>query len=150
MENINYEDLAKQLLQILDYDDGYFGRPLEICEELMNRWGRFYDVELYHGSSNSDFDDIRFSYDGFVSFSRDIEVAKDFTDKSTTGNKLLLKLTGRVYALDVPELITKCLENTDNSAICEFIYEDYYNENEMLIYAEDMFSHSVKLEVINV
>ena len=116
----------------------------------MNRWGKFYDVELYHGSSNVDFEDIRFSYDGFVSFSRDIDVAKDFIEKRETGHNVLLKLTGRVYALDVPELISLCFEKAPNSAICEFIYEDYYDENEMLIYAEDMFSPSVKLEILNI
>lgn len=151
MENVDFKELSEKLLLILDYEDGWSGRPNDICEELMNRWGTFYDVEIYHGASNITYDELRLNYDGFVSCSRDIDIAKDFATRyvSDDPEHVLLKLSGRIYALDVAKLIALCLDHEPNSPICEFIYEDYYNENEMLIYAEDMFSPAIKLEVLS-
>ena len=49
--SINYNKLSEKLSEILEYDSVY-GRPEDICQELMIEYGRYYDKGIvYHGAS---------------------------------------------------------------------------------------------------
>lgn len=142
--NIDYQKLADKLSYILDYDNG--DRPEDICEELMIEYGQYYNIKLFHGST-SPYDDIRKDYRGFVSCSRDIEVAKTFSEynynldtEECWKNGSIVLIQGPIFAVNISQLIEDCYIHLTHNVIAEYIYNAYYTEDEFLVYAEDMIN----------
>lgn len=141
--SINYEKLSEKLSEILEYDYCY-GRPEDICQELMVEYGRYYDRGIvYHGASCHTEEDVRRSYYGLISCSYDKEVAESFAQsyfsdtKDEQGSVFKADISG-VFCLDVQQLIEKCYINCPDNELCKYLYEAYNGENEMLLYYEDI------------
>ena len=141
--SINYEKLSEKLSEILEYDYVY-GRPEDICQELMNEYGRYYDKgTVYHGASCHTEEDVRRSYYGLISCSYDKEVAESFAQsyfsdtKDEQGSVFKADISG-VFCLDVQQLIEKCYINCPDNELCKYLYEAYNGENEILLYYEDI------------
>lgn len=148
--NIDYQKLADKLDYILDYANG--DRPEDICEELMIEYGQYYDVELFHGST-FEYTDIRKIYNGFVSCSSDINVARRFSEyhyendgEECWDKGSIVKVRGFLFAVDIAKLIDDCYRNLPNNALAEYLYNGYYEEHEFLLYAEDVVS---KMSVVD-
>ena len=136
MNKINYEELAEKLLKILEYED----RPNDVCEELMMEYGRRYDGRLYHGSFGNTKEDVLNSYHGFISCTYDLDVAEGFAShisEDSRGVVFTFKMKDTL-ALDVQNLIVSCYTRCPNSELCQYLYDGFNGENEMLLYYEDI------------
>lgn len=136
MNKINYEELAEKLLKIVEYED----RPYDICEELMMEHGRSYDGRLYHGSFGNTKEDVLNSYHGFVSCTYDLDVAEGFAchvSEDTFGAIFTFKMKD-TFALDVQQLIQDCYSHCPDNELCQYLYNGFNGENEMLLYYDDI------------
>ena len=139
MNNINYEELSKKLFSILEYD---YGRPEDVCDELMYKYGRYYNGTVYHGAFGNTKEDVLKSYNGLVSCTYDLDVAENFARSSFSDDEEIctvfkVKLND-VFALDVQKLIEDCYKNLPNNELCKYMFEGYNSENELLMYYEDI------------
>lgn len=140
--NLSYQELADTLNVILDYSNGE--RPEDACYDLMLHYGKYYDVELFHGST-FEYTDIKKYYNGFVSCSSDLNVARRFSEfhyekdgEECWDKGSIIKVKGCMFAVDVSKLIDDCYRNLPNNALAEYLYNGYYEEQEFLLYAEDV------------
>ena len=139
MENINYDELIIKLYAILEYEN----RPYDICEDLIYEYGRYYkDITLYHGAFGNTAEYVLNSYKGFISCTYDLDVAESFAasfynDSEDLCTILEIKIDN-VLCLDVQQLIELCYKNCPDNALCKYLYDSFNNENEMLLYYEDI------------
>lgn len=150
MSKINYDELSKKLFEIVEYDYVH-GRPIEICEELMLKYGRYYTGTVYHGAGGMTENEVLENYYGLISCSYDKHIAESFAVSAFNDNDLdrgsLFKIKmDRTFALDVQLLIEDCYRHCDNE-LCEYMYSAYNGENEMLLYFEDIQD---SIEFINI
>jgi hypothetical protein len=131
---INYEKLAIELESILEYDD----RPEDVCEDLIYSYGKYYkNITLYHGAFGKTDKEVMKSYRGFISCTYDLDVAESFARSDDTCTVFEIKIDN-VLCLDVNYLIGECYKHCPDDPKCKYIYDSFYNENEMLLYFEDI------------
>lgn len=135
---INYKELSEKLIQILQYDE----RPIHICEELFNKYGRYYNnIILYHGSFGNNENSILKTYSGFISCTYDLDVAEGFAisvyDDHEICTIIEIKMDS-IYCLDIQQLIEMCYVNCPNDELCKYMYEVFNSENEMLVRFNDI------------
>lgn len=138
MKNINYEELINKLYCILEYEN----RPVDICEELLFKYGKYYkNITLYHGAFGNTPEQVLNSYSGLISCTYDLVVAESFAASAYDDYDLCTVLeikVDNVLCLDVQYLIDLCHKNCPDNKLCEYIYNSFNNENEMLLYYEDI------------
>ena len=144
--SINYEELSRKLCEILEYD---YERPIEICEELLFKYGKYYTGTVYHGAVGMSENEVLENYYGMISCSYDKEIAESFATSAFSddvrGSLFKIKMD-RTFALDVQKLIEDCYRYC-NTELCDYLYSAYNNENEMLLYYEDIQDN---IEFINI
>lgn len=150
MNDINYNELVIKLRDILEYED----RPFDICEELLFKYGKYYNnITLYHGAFGNTQDYVLNSYKGFISCTYDLDVAESFArsfynDSEDLCTILEIKINN-VLCLDVQQLIELCYKNCPDNILCKYLYESFNNENEMLLYYEDIQDNIKFIEYSN-
>lgn len=157
--NINNEEilkLAKKLHRILAYDLVGENRPIDVCDELFNKFKIKYSGVLYHGlvipyNEEGNLDILLNNYHDWVSCSSELAVAFDFALRNECKNGIILKIElDEIEVLDVSSLICHCFDELPNEKICEEIYLDYAAEHEYLIHCDNLRSHIRSIEFVNV